>query len=137
PVPPRNRAGPSPSTPLTGGNLTVRHLTPEGGTSRFTTLRVPEPRFSRRILDRSSSPSPDVPRGPRRGVGPGSAEGPWLAQCPDDERLHLVRPGDVALAVAKDHAPAVCGQRIAPAGFTVGDVDSGALCMACVIAAIR
>ncbi|HJT05180.1 MAG TPA: hypothetical protein VJ757_16375 [Pseudonocardiaceae bacterium] len=57
------------------------------------------------------------------------------ARCPDDGQLHLVQPGAVALAAASGYAQAFCGLQIVAENLTIDSVASGALCMACVIAA--
>ncbi|MGH3833250.1 MAG: hypothetical protein ACRDRS_22915 [Pseudonocardiaceae bacterium] len=53
------------------------------------------------------------------------------ARCPDDDRLHLLRPAELPHA-AGDHAQALCGQRVPADGLTTISGLSWALCITCV-----
>ena len=54
------------------------------------------------------------------------------ARCPDDGRLHLVQPADVAVTDT-GHALALCGIRLGADGLTVSG-SAGALCSTCIAA---
>lgn len=104
---------------------------------RLHGLRVPDPQFPSKGLRQPASPMPfpatTTPAGSE--VQRPSVEQLRWARCPDDGQLHLVQPGAVALAAASGYAQAFCGLQIVAENLTIDSVASGALCMACVIAA--
>ncbi len=111
------------------------------GQPRRAGLRVPEPQFpSKPAAHRSSysiplpAPHPDCPDPRRPGERPTVEQLRW-ARCPDEGRLHLLEPADVAAATTQGHAQAVCGRRIPADGLTITSDLSGALCMSCVVGA--
>lgn len=118
------------------------------GPAGSTGLRIPEPQFASKsvlagktVADREpSTPAPAPVARPRVDQPAGQVERPRVeqlrwARCPESGLLHLVQPVDVTVAAARGYAPAVCGHQIVAEGLTINCVPSGALCMACVIAA--
>lgn len=106
---------------------------------RLRGLRVPDPQFPSKgaAFRQPATPEP-LPAAAARAdpeVQRPSVEQLRWARCPDDGQLHLVQPGDVALAAASGYAQAFCGHQIVAEGLTINRVASGALCMACVIVA--
>ena len=106
---------------------------------RLRGLRVPDPQFpSKGAVFRQPARHVPFPAGVDRAgpevQRPGVEQLRW-ARCPDDEQLHLVQPRAVAQAAASGYALAFCGHQIAAEGLTINSVASGALCMACVVAA--
>jgi hypothetical protein len=106
-------------------------------TPRWAALRVPDPQFPLKTPAgrRSSTPvPPSAPGGqPVPTPGPGvSGAGPlrW-ARRPDEGRLRLLAPADVAVAAAGGHARALCGRWLPAEGLTLTGA-AGALCLACV-----
>jgi hypothetical protein len=106
---------------------------------RLRGLRVPDPQFPSKGAA-SPQPSSHVPfpaaaiRTDHEVEQPSVEQLRW-ARCPNDGQLHLVQPADVTLAAARGYAPAFCGHQIGAEGLTINSVASGALCMACVMAA--
>lgn len=106
---------------------------------RLRGLQVPDPQFpskgaaGRQPASRVPSPAAAIQTDPED-ERPSVEQLRW-ARCPDDGQLHLVQPAAVTLAAARGYAPAFCGHQIAAEGLTINSVASGALCMACVIAA--
>lgn len=89
-----------------------------------TGLRVPDPQFPNK-----------VPAGRRLSCpAPHPAPGRQLrwARCADDGLLHLLQPGDVAVAAIGGHAEALCGRQLPAESLTLINGSAGALCMACV-----
>jgi len=98
-------------------------------------LRVPDPQFpSKGAVVRQPARPAATDRTDPEFQRPSVEQLRW-ARCPDDEQLHLVQPGAVALAATSGYALAFCGHQIVAEGLTIKSVASGALCMACVIAA--
>src|SRR6185312_2814492 len=104
---------PRPSLPETGrgrrltyhqpGELTVHHAPQSRGRAHIAAVQVPKPQFSHSASvpcqPSFAEPLP-VPRDqpePSAVVPPARSEQLRWARCPDDDRLHLVRPGDVPL----------------------------------------
>ena len=106
---------------------------------RLRGLRVPDPQFPSKgaACRQPASPVPFPAAAARTDpeVQRPSVEQLRWARCPEDGQLHLVQPGDVALAAASGYAEGFCGHQIVAEGLTINSVASGALCMACVIAA--
>jgi hypothetical protein len=106
---------------------------------RLRGLRVPDPQFPSKgaasLQPASHVPFPAAAIRTDPEVEQPSAEQLRWARCPDDGQLHLVQPADVTLAAARGYAPAFCGHQIVAEGLTINSVASGALCMACVMAA--
>ena len=106
---------------------------------RLRGLQVPDPQFPSKgaavhqPASRVPSPAPAIRSEPE--VERPSVEQLRWARCPDDGQLHLVQPADVTLAAARGYAPAFCGHQIVAEDLTINSVTSGALCMACVVAA--
>ncbi|MGH3718170.1 MAG: hypothetical protein ACRDRI_04870 [Pseudonocardiaceae bacterium] len=53
------------------------------------------------------------------------------AHCPEDGRLHLLRLIEVLRAASRDHARALCGQRVPAGGLIIASGLSWALCTTC------
>lgn len=123
-------------------------VAPPHRASHLAGLRIPEPQFPTKTPAgrRPNHPAPSRAAPVRASVGqPGgsgddhvgrsSVEGLRWARCPDDGRLHLLKPAGVDLAATNGHAEALCGQCVPAQGLTINGAPSGALCMACVIGA--
>ena len=106
---------------------------------RLRGLQVPDPQFpskgaaSPQPARHAPFPAAAIRTDPE--VEQPSVEQLRWARCPDDGQLHLVQPADVILAAARGCAQALCGHQIVAEGLTINSVASGALCMACVMAA--
>jgi hypothetical protein len=106
---------------------------------RLRGLQVPDPQFpskgSAAPQPASHGPFPAAAIRTDPEVERPSVEQLRWARCPDDGQLHLVQPAAVTLAAASGYAQAFCGHQIVAEGLTINSVASGALCMACVMAA--
>jgi hypothetical protein len=116
------------------------------GNLHSAALPVPDPQFSTRNMGNRlpSSPVPlggagrpsgrQIDRIERQQRRPDVEQLRW-ARCPDHDQLHLLHPADVTIATVRGYTRALCGQQIVADGLTINTIASGALCMACVVAA--
>ncbi|MGH3888512.1 MAG: hypothetical protein ACRDSZ_18465 [Pseudonocardiaceae bacterium] len=104
-------------------------------TPRRVGLPIPEPLFSTKTpASRRSSCTPPLPPGGQPDPTPraGATSGGRL-RCPDDGRLHLLAPAEVATAARGDHAQALCGQRIPAEALTINHGAAEVMCPTCLI----
>jgi hypothetical protein len=113
---------------------------------RSAGLRVPDPQFSTRSTgNRAAStliplagaghpPEPQIDAVERPAQRRGVEQLRW-ARCPDHDQLHLLHPADVTIATVRGYTRALCGQQVMADGLMINNIATGALCMACVVAA--
>jgi len=107
------------------------------GTPHPTDLPVPAPLFpnktpaGRQLSSPAPHPAPGGQPDPRPPAGESSDAPLRWARCPEEGRLHLLRPAEIVIAVTSGWAEALCGRALAAQGLALSHGVAGALCLAC------